>query len=71
MSAVEFAFGRSVSRSVENRNFSIRSESRRLRPIPENIFDRTPIDFDWSRMKLLESVVVFTPNLNSLISNMR
>lgn len=40
-SAVEFVFGCSVSRSIENQSSPIRSEGRKLRPSPKFFFDQT------------------------------
>lgn len=53
---VEFVFGQSVSRSIENRNFSVESESIRWEIFPI----RTLTDFDRSRAKPTKLAVVFT-----------
>lgn len=51
--AVEFIFWHSASPSVENRSSSIRSEGRKLRPLPEFFFiELRPIfaEVEWSRL---------------------
>lgn len=58
---LKFVFKRSVSRSVGNRSSPIRFENRTLQSSSKFFSDRTPINFDRNRTKLLESTVVFIP----------